>query len=52
MTKCPCQATNSIGLIATTVDCKTIGGNVKALSGYPTIHLILVAEGVSREDYT
>ena len=31
------------------VDCKTIGG---ALPGYPTTYQILVAEGVSREDYT
>ena len=35
----------------TTVDCKTIGGNAKALSGYPTTHQILVVEEVSREYY-
>ena len=35
-----------------TVDCKTIGGNAKALSGYPTTHQILVAEEVYRQDRT
>ena len=35
-----------------TVDFRTIGGNAKALLGYPTTYQILVAEEVSSEDCT
>ena len=36
-------------IIKPTVDFRTIGGNAKALLGYPTTHQILVAEEVSSE---
>lgn len=33
------------------LDCRTIGGNAKVHSGYPTTYQILVAKEVSREGY-